>query len=274
MKEVILNGFIGDKYGRHWTIQAERPHDVFSCIEANYPSFRRDMIEYVEAGGGIDVQCGDRFLEEEDLLFSIPEDSMIITPIPGGAKSGGAKLLLAALLVASFFIPGSTFLVAGAAAPAAGSAAAVAAAGGGLAVSTTAAGAIAAGGALSIPGLAVAGLAASLALAGITQMMAPDVKAEKQEERNYLFDGPQNTIAQNNVVPVLMGEMIVGGVIIASGTVSGLENRSNTFVVQYPTPTVRPDPQPTPRPGGPNDGVTDITSVPGGGGGRIDAALE
>lgn len=269
MKEVILNGFIGDKYGKHWTIQAERPHDVFSCIEANYPSFRRDMIEYVEAGGGIDVQCGDRFLEEEDLLFSIPEDSMIITPVPGGAKSGGAKLLLAALLVASFFIPGSSALLI--------SGGGVVSAGGGAASAAAAvAGATASGAAygLSTLGLAVAGLASSLALAGITQMMAPDVKAEKQEERNYLFDGPQNTIAQNNVVPVLMGEMIVGGVIIASGTVSGLENRSNTFVVQYPTPTVRPDPQPTPRPGGPNDGVTDITSVPGGRGGRIDAALD
>lgn len=263
MKEIILNGFIGDKYGRHWTIKADRPHDVFSCIEANYPSFRRDMIEYVEAGGGIDVQCGDRFLEEEDLLFSIPEDSMIITPVPGGAKSGGAKLLLAALLVASFFIPGSSALFIGAYQ-----------AGAMTSVGVSAAGALATGATLNIAGLAVAGLAASLALAGITQMMAPDVKAEKQEERNYLFDGPQNTIAQNNVVPVLMGEMIVGGVIIASGTVSGLENRSNTFVVQYPTPTVRPDPQPTPRPGGPNDGVTDITSVPGGGGRRIDAALE
>lgn len=268
MKEVILNGFIGDKYGKHWTIQAERPHDVFSCIEANYPSFRRDMIEYVEAGGGIDVQCGDRFLEEEDLLFSIPEDSMIITPVPGGAKSGGAKLLLAALLIgAALFIPGGAALFT--------TASAGTATGGMSVAGLAAAGGLGAGmyGVSTLGYLAI-GLAAGLAYVGITQILAPEVEAEGQEERNYLFDGPQNTIAQNNVVPVLMGEMIVGGVIIASGTVSGLENRSNTFVVQYPTPTVRPDPEPTPRPGGPNDGVTDITSVPGGRGGRIDAALD
>ena len=80
-------------------------------------------------------------------------------------------------------------------------------------------------------------VATNLAMAGITQLMAPDVEAEKQDERNYLFDGPQNTIPQNNIVPVLMGEMIVGGVIIASATVSGLENRSNTFIVTYPTDT-------------------------------------
>ena len=268
MKEVILNGFIGDKYGKHWTIKADRPHDVFSCIEANYPSFRQDMIEYIEAGGGIDVQCGDRFLEEEDLLFSIPENSMIITPVPGGAKSGGAKLLLAALLVASFFIPGSTALFIG-------SYSAV-----GTVTGASAAAALAGGtAAMGIGGYAALGLAASLALAGITQMMAPDVKPEGREEQNYLFNGPENTVAQNNVVPVLMGEMIVGGVIIASGTVSGLQNRSTTFAVTYPIsdvgldPAVSPPPPPgtpAPGPGGPNDGVTDITSIPGGGSNYIE----
>ena len=254
MKEVILNGFIGDKYGRHWSIKAERPHDIFSCIEANYPSFRKDMIEYIEAGGGIDVQCGDRFLEEEDLLFSIPEDSMIITPIPGGAKSGGSKLLLGALLLGSFFIPGSAALFLGATGGAGSLSAAsligtslAAGAGGGVALAG-----------LTIPGMLVVGLGASLALTGLTQMMAPDVKPEGREEKNYLFDGPENTVVQNNVVPVLMGEMIVGGVIIASGTASGLINRrSNTFIVSYPNSDTTS--------GGPNDGVNNINSIPGGG---------
>jgi predicted phage tail protein len=239
MKEVILNGFIGDKYGRHWNIKADRPHDVFSCIEANYPSFRKDMIEYIEAGGGIDVQCGDRFLEEEDLLFSIPEDSMIITPIPGGAKSGGSKLLLGALLLGSLFIPGSGIIFA------AGAMKLGASVGTAFAIQSAAQ-------------LAIVGLGASLALAGITQMMAPDVKPEGREEKNYLFDGPENTVVQNNVVPVLMGEMIVGGVIIASGTASGLINRrSNTFIVSYPNSGTTS--------GGPNDGVNNINSIPGGG---------
>lgn len=253
MKEVILNGFIGDKYGRHWTIKADRPHDVFSCIEANYPSFRRDMIEYVEAGGGIDVQCGDRFLEEEDLLFSIPEDSIIITPIPGGAKSGGAKLLMATLLVATLFIPGGAALLT--------TAAAGTATGGMSVAGLAAAGGLGAGMyGISTVGYLVGGLAASLALAGITQMMAPDVKTEGDAEDNYLFNGPQNTVVQNNVAPVLMGEMIVGGVIIASGTVSGLQNRQSTFVVNTAT-TGGGTFSPTFDDGVP---VTDIDTIPGG----------
>lgn len=244
MKEVILNGFIGDKYGKHWTIHADRPHDVFSCIEANYPSFRKDMIEYIESGGGIDVQCGERFLDEEDLLFSIPEDSIIITPVPAGAKSGGSKLLLAALLVASFFIPGSGAIFAA----------------GAMKVGASAGTAFAIQGAAQ---LAIAGLAASLALAGITQMMAPKVETEGPGEDNYLFNGPENTVAQNNVVPVLMGEMIVGGVIIASGTVSGLQNRTATFITTGSFPgdgggtTIGGG-------GGSDDGFSGIDTVPGG----------
>jgi predicted phage tail protein len=218
MKEVILNGFIGEKYGRDWKVKANNVTDVFSCIEANYPSFRKDMIEYLESGGDVSVQSGDRFIEEEDLLYSMPEDTMVITPIPAGAKGGGAKLLLGALLVASLFIPGTQALFIGAYAQ-----------GSMLGVGVSAAGAVAGGATLNLAGLAVLGLGASLALAGISQIMAPKIDEEGPGANTYLFNGPENTVAQNNVVPVLFGEMIIGGVTIASGTVSGLQNRSYSY---------------------------------------------
>lgn len=224
MKEVILNGFIGDKYGRNWTIEASNVTDVFSCIEANYPSFRKDMIEYLESGGDVSVQSGDRFIEEEDLLYSMPEDTMIITPVPAGAKGGGAKLLLGALLIASFFfIPGSGAIFAA----------------GAMKVGASAGTAFAIQGAAQ---LAIAGLGASLALAGISQIMAPKVDIEGPGANTYLFNGPENTVAQNNVVPVLFGEMIIGGVIISSGTVSGLQNRSYGYFGSYSPGNTTNDP--------------------------------
>lgn len=243
MKEVILNGFLGDKYGKYWRIKANTITDVFSCIESNYPSFRKDIIDMVDSGADVDIQCGNRLIAEEDLLFSIPEDSIVITPVPAGAKSGGAKILAAIAIVAAFYFMGPQF---------------------GIYLTKTVGEGAAAATVLTTTGQIVVATSASLALAGITQMMAPDVEPEGREEQNYLFNGPENTVAQNNVVPVLMGEMIVGGVIIASGTVSGLENRtSNTFIVSYPTyPTTTPGD--TTLPGGPNDGVTTIDSVPGG----------
>lgn len=214
MKEVIFNGFIGDKYGRNWKMKVERPSDVIACVDANFPGFRQEMLEFAQAGGDIDIRCGDRLITEEELLFNVPEDFIIVTPIPSGAKSGGAKILLGALLVASLFIPGSSILVGGMQ----------------YLTSASAVGALGAGAAgLNTLGLAVVGLGASLALQGLMQIMAPDPSTDGEADDTYLFDGPENTVAQNNIVPVLLGEMIVGGVIIASGTVSGLQNRGYTY---------------------------------------------
>jgi predicted phage tail protein len=222
MKEVILNGFLGDKYFKKMSMKAHRIGDIFACIECNFPEFRKDMIEFAEAGGDISVMYGDKYVEDpEEFMYSIGPDTVVITPLPAGAKGGGAKLLLAGLIVASFFIPGSSALLI---------------AGGGVTSVTTgatlSAGAALLGGAgvaagasfsLSFAGLALAGLATSLALQGLQQIMAPDPSVDSGIGANddYLFDGAKNTIAQNNVVPVLFGEMIVGGVLISTATVAG-----------------------------------------------------
>jgi predicted phage tail protein len=223
MKEVIFNGFIGDKYGRSWKIKVNKPSDILACVDANYPGFRQEMLEYAEAGGDIDIQCGDRLIESEDeLLFNIPEDTIIITPVPAGAKSGGAKILLGALLVASLFIPGSSALLLGSGF--------ISASGASAAASLIGTAGLAGAAGLNIAGLAIVGLGVSLALTGLMQIMAPDPSTDGTPDEEYLFNGPENTVAQNNIVPVLLGEMIVGGVIIASGTVSGLRNRGFTYV--------------------------------------------
>ena len=227
MKEVVLNGFLGEKYGRDWKMKAKNIGDVFACIEANKPSFRRDMIEFAESGGDISIQCGDTFIEdEEELLYSIGPDDIIITPLPAGAKGGASKLLMSALIVGSFFIPGSQTLLmsAGKVTQAA------------MATSSLGTGLLSGAigmGSLNFAGLALAGVATGLAMQGLGQMMAPDPSVDGVEANDqYLFDTPQNTIAQNNIVPVLFGEMIVGGVIISTATVAGY-NRSITGGYAY-----------------------------------------
>ena len=230
MKEVVLNGFLGEKYGRDWKMKANNIGDIFACIEANKPSFRRDMIEFAEAGGDISIQCGDTLIEdEEELLYSIGPNDIIITPLPAGAKGGASKLLMAALIVGSFFIPGSQGLLLSSKFLASKVAlkAGIASAAGGLAAGGV--------GALNFAGLALAGVATGLAMQGLGQMMAPDPSVDGVEANDqYLFDTPQNTIAQNNIVPVLFGEMIVGGVIISTATVAGY-NRSITGGYAYGT---------------------------------------
>jgi predicted phage tail protein len=191
MRKVILQGFLGDKYGTVWDIDANTYPEVFSCIEANYPTFRKDLIEFAEAGGDLDIQTGDKFIEVEDMLYPIENNTIIITPVPTGGKSGGAKILAAIAIVAV------TFIILGPA----GVAAALS---GGMGLTAQ----IAVATALSV--------SLNLAMTGIQQLLAPDPSVDTNDQ-DYLFSGPENTVASGNVVPVLFGEMIVGGVVMSSG---------------------------------------------------------
>jgi predicted phage tail protein len=194
MRKVILLGTLGDKYGSNWEMEADTYQEIFSCIEANYPSFRKTLIDIAEAGGDLDIQSGDKFLEVEEMFYPVDSDTIIITPIPAGAKSGSAKIMAAIAIVALAFIlspvlgPGGIYAAA-------------------------AAGKV---GATYFAVTAAFLLAANLAITGIMQLLAPDPSVDN-DDKDYLFAGPENTIAEGSVVPVLFGEMIVGGVTISSG---------------------------------------------------------
>lgn len=230
-REVILEGFLGEKYGRKWNIAATQYRDIFDCIEANFPESRKDIIDLFVSGGDISIQTGATLMEEqEEYLFPIKEGTIIITPIATGSKSGGAKILGAIALAALFFIPGG-FLLApagfGAGATAAG---AVIAAGGTTAAAAAAGAAAASAMVLTIPGMLVAGMAVSLASTGLQQLLAPDPSVDDPDSSNYLFNGPENTTVSGAPVPILCGEMMIGGIVISSGSIGGFWGAEYTYV--------------------------------------------
>jgi predicted phage tail protein len=191
MRKVILQGTLGDKFGSYWEIDANTYQEIFACIEANYPSFRKELIDIAEAGGDLDIQSGEKFLDVEEMFYPVDSETIIITPLPAGAKSGGAKIMAAiAIVVLAFVIS-----------PVLGT------------FTAAAAGQV---GATYFALTAAFLLAANLALTGIAQLLAPDPSVDVNDQ-DYLFSGPENTIAAGSVVPVLFGEMIVGGVVISSG---------------------------------------------------------
>jgi predicted phage tail protein len=201
MKKVILQGHLGDRYGSEWKMKANTFGEIFSCIDANYPGFRQDLIDIAEAGGDLDISVAGVDIDVEEMFYPIDnEEIIIITPIPTGAKSGGAKILAAVALVALAFI----------AAPVAGTFAAMFGIGQAATVGWTA-----------IALLATFGLAAGLAMAGLEQIMTPDPSVDG-DERDYLFTQAENTILRGTPVPVLFGEMIVGGIVISNGIKSGI----------------------------------------------------
>lgn len=74
------------------------------------------------------------------------------------------------------------------------------------------------------PPLFSVGLA--LTMGGVAQMLAPQPQGLGSEDRpenrpSYSFNGPVNTTAQGNPVPILYGEMIVGSSVISAGIFAG-----------------------------------------------------
>ncbi|WID42047.1 tail assembly protein [Pseudomonas phage ZQG1] len=62
----------------------------------------------------------------------------------------------------------------------------------------------------------------ALTMGGVAQMLAPQPQAmgsaDRPENRpSYAFNGPVNTRAQGNPVPILYGEMIIGSAVISAG---------------------------------------------------------
>jgi predicted phage tail protein len=228
MMELVLQGDLGDRFGRNWKIAADSYGEALACIDANYPEFRKALIDLHEAGGDLSIQIGEKLVESNEELFThLGRDTIVITPIPSGSKSGSAKAIIGTILLiaAVIMLPGAV--------AAAGAWSAVAAAGGGIAGG--AASAAAASALLSLAGIAaMGGIGAMLLVAGLQQMWAPDPSVD--QEKIYSFDGPENTVVGDTPIPILCGEMIIGGVTISSGIRGGSVPTSAGAITTYPDP--------------------------------------
>tara|TARA_Y100001951_G_C11294231_1_gene274381 strand:+ start:2436 stop:3185 length:750 start_codon:yes stop_codon:yes gene_type:complete len=228
-RQILLGGELGEKYGSEWKIKANSYMDIADCIEANYPGFREDIGEFLSNGGLISMENGEKFLDEEDLLLPIVDDTIIITPVPAGAQSGGAKMLLGAALVASvFFVP-----LSGGASLATMAGSATQAAATGATLTTTQMATLAAfNGAI--------GIGLNLALVGMQQMLAPDPSVDDNEQ-NYLFDGTEQTALSSTPVPYLYGRKIIPGTTISSTVIVGNIPRATNYYYDWDFGNINPN---------------------------------
>ena len=188
MQTVYLKGELGERFGEKWTMNVNRVSDIFKLIECQREGYRPYMQECIENGVDFAVQRGEDYIDESELMLSVGTEDITITPIPAGSKSKVAKLITAALMIYTGYI-----YVKGA-----GTAATTAGAGGGAVT------------AAKVAGWTMITLGTSLGLRTLGEMMMPDGSMD-QEDDSHLFSGPQNTMIQGGAVPVLYGEMIVGG---------------------------------------------------------------
>lgn len=185
MQTVYLVGGI-ERFGNKWSTKCNNIRDIFKLIECQRQGFRQYLIDAAEADVGFEIRRGEEFLEspEELLLNGLGKEDIIITEVPSGSKGGVKKILAAIAIVAVVGLTGG-FGAAG--------------------------WATAAGGGLSFAGSAVLGLATNLALAGISELLAPGPETDPGQNEGYLFNGPVNTTQQGLPVPVCYGELLIGG---------------------------------------------------------------
>ena len=197
MQTVYLNGGLS-QFGEKWTTECKDIASIFKLIECQTPGFRKYLSDAVEADVGFEIQRGSEFLENpEELLLSLNDEDIIITEVPSGSKSGGAKMLAAIAVVALLVINPAMIFTS-------------------FTQTATATGTMATAGGLNAAGLAVASVAVNLAITGITQLLAPGPETEPDKNDSYLFSGPNNNGRQGLPVPILYGELIVGGMPISS----------------------------------------------------------
>ena len=209
-RKVFLQGELGEKFGRSFTVQTDNYQDIIRCINANRPEFLPFLINCHEEDIAFDIKTAGKEVDEQEMLLPMQQGDVTIAMIPAGAKSGFAKIIAAAFLVffalpaigAGVFVgPGATFTELVAASLTTGK------------------------------GLMVASLSLNLAMAGIQQLMLPDPATDQDEPTNYLFSGEANNAVEGDPIPLLYGELRVPGRPISINMINGGRPGNNNVVM-------------------------------------------
>ena len=230
MTHVKLMGEMGEKFGSEWECVDTNVRDIMKCINIQTEGLQEYLLDCHMKNIEFSIQSGDTLIEEfPELYLNVARDEVIITPVPTGSGKVLGKLITGLLLLAAmFFMPGTARLFT--------NVNAIGGAGTGIGSMSAASvlGMQGAGGAvvsLNIAGSAVMMLGANLALMGLAEMSAPDPDATTNDP-SYLFNGAQNHIEQGKPVPLLYGELTIGGAPIYQGYTPGVRNQYSKGVTR------------------------------------------
>ena len=197
LRTVRLYGRLGAKFGRIHRLAVSSCAEAAQALAVLLPGFEAHILASKDQGVGYACFLGKRNLAADRLGDPAGADDIRIAPITQGSKSGG---------LFSIVLGAALFFVAPYAAPFLS----------GMGMSAGAAAAIGSG---------LAGLGVSLMLGGVMQLLSPQQKGLSAKDSpdngaSYHFNGPVNTTAQGNPVPLLYGELIVGSAVISAGIYS------------------------------------------------------
>ena len=220
MTHVKLMGELGEKFGTDWNMDVSSFRDVFRLIDCQADGFKKYLTDCAEEGINFTIQNGEDLLEGTlDALIAPVKDTVIITPVAAGAGVKDAlKIVAGALLIMygpsfikkfDIFAPGGTEIAHTSGIADAG------ALGSTVNETTTVASKLK----LNKAGVAatkmVQAAGVSLGMEGVMGYLTPDTPSASG--KSYLFDGPENNVKQGAPVPILYGQLMVGGSVMNYG---------------------------------------------------------
>lgn len=172
LRNVYLEGELGEVFTPHLQVDCNTTADVFKCLDANFSEFRPYFQKKHEEGTFLHIDAAGSELEyPEELLMEINEGDIIITPLPAGSKSA-VKIIVGAVLIAVSFMSMPVWL------------------------STT----------LLISGVMMVTMGLMELMAP-----DPAVDKTEPGEESYLFNGNVQSIKSGDPVPILYGRLRVPG---------------------------------------------------------------
>ena len=194
LRTIRLYGYLGAQFGRVHRLAVASCAEAVQALCVLLPGFERELMTSKDRGVGYACFLGKRNLTEERLCDHAGLDDIRIAPVVQGAKRGG---LFSIVLGAALFF----------AAP--------------YLVNPATMGLLGEGGAMML-GAGVASMGKLLMFSGVAQLLSPQQKGLSTKDgpdngASYNFNGPVNTSAQGNPVPVLYGELIIGSAAISAG---------------------------------------------------------
>lgn len=181
---VFLHGALGEKYGKRLMLDVECVAGAVALLKANFSSFARDLIG---RGNRYQVWVGKTNISQEELLN--PANGQDIHIVPAISGAGGNSNVLQIIVGIILVVVGVIFSAYG---------------GGGL---------------VGIGVGMIVGGVVGLVFAPSSRFSPAGTQGEKKP--SYYFNGPINTTAQGNPVPILYGRLVVGSQVVSGGISDG-----------------------------------------------------
>ena len=200
LKTIRLYGQFGAKFGRVHRLDVKSPAEAVQALCAQIPGFERYLVESKDNGFNFAVFIGNKNIGANNLKDPVGKFDIRIAPILAGSKKNGIFQTIVGVVLVVVGVVLSYF-----------------------------------GGA----GIPLIKLGVGMIIGGVVQLLMPTPKSPSNRDgpesnSSYVFNGPVNTQAQGNPVPLLYGRAKVGSAVISAGITANQEQLAGTTLPSGP----------------------------------------